>query len=358
MPEEVFIKVRSGWVRGIYKKAFYGVLTQHPRKTRAPCQCPTAWFSVSSRVWWPLGSLLSVSVLSSDLRNTSLPTPPPTPHPTPTSTPIPVSLLQTGLFSFSWDHPSSPPPHRQEPLVSEDREWWVWLAIPCKLISREPQGGEARPSPRSTLGAPTGVWGFGLSQDIRSKRASAEERKGRNGRSQSPLRFSHSQPKPVLRDKVFKLKKSLSIQFQWGRGGVVGGDLWSHGVLDLKFCPLPNKFCYLDLENPNKFWTKGSHTCFTLTWQIMPPVRSRGRGRKERCCLLLMAGLSASLSGPVSETPRAQNINKQNMKVLRVSKLSLSLARFGGAPKGLSLKTKCSLTSETIRLRETPRGLA
>lgn len=71
-----------------------------------------------------------------------------------------------------------------------------------------------------------------------------------------------------------------------------------------------------------------------------------------------MAGLSASLSGPVSETPWAQNINKQNMKVLRVSKLSLSLARFGGAPKGLSLKMKCSLTSETIRLRETPRGLA
>lgn len=97
-------------------------------------------------------------------------------------------------------------------------------------------------------------------------------------------------------------------------------------VLDLKFCPLSSKFCYLGLENPNKF---------------MQPVLSGrlGVGWGERCWLLRMAGFYASLFRPMlQETLWVQNINRQNMEAFRVPKLSLSLARFGGAPEGLSLK--------------------
>lgn len=98
-------------------------------------------------------------------------------------------------------------------------------------------------------------------------------------------------------------------------------------ILDLKFSPLSSKFCYLGLENPNKF---------------MQPVLS-GRlgivGWGERCWLLRKAGFYASFfRSMLQEILWVQNINRQNMEAFRVPKLSLSLARFGGAPKGLSLK--------------------
>lgn len=203
MPEDVFIKIRSGWGWGIYKMYFHSKLTQCPREAR------------DSTASLPYKVLEDTSFTPNGLLWIRTPENPVCPFfPSLQMRQLPFPLLSLNLHYFILT------------LLFLRQEMMCWLGA-LQISVKEVWRQEDPPHPRNgsesfneefwaqTLGQRSrgweGIWGK------RRHWVKCSPKRGRSPRSQNPLALSHSIPKPnIPGEKLLKLEGILSIQRVWG----------------------------------------------------------------------------------------------------------------------------------------------